>query len=58
MMMLKYLLKSPVQNTMELQSNLNKTPRFSFQRAMIWSDLESEINRSKEIILFQMDIGC
>ena len=45
-------------STMGLQSNLNKTPRFSFQRAIIRSDLGSEINGFKQIILFQMNFGC
>ena len=45
------------EGTMGLQSNLNKTPRFSFQRAMIRSEFWSEIKRSKNIILFQMDFG-
>ena len=44
--------------TMGSQSNLNETPRFSFQRALIRSDLWSQINRSKQIILLQMDFGC
>ena len=43
---------------MGLQSNLQKTLKFSFLRAMLRSDSWSEISRSKEIFLFQMDFGC
>ena len=35
-----------------------KKIKFSFLRAMLRSDSWSEINRSKQIILFQMDYGC
>ena len=43
--------------TMGSKSNLQKTPKFSFLRAMIRSDSWPEINRSKQIIPFQMDYG-